>query len=425
MVSWIFLSFTVIAALLAYNVWYPAYAPGKRAVASFLFGWLTGELALHAIAFQVLVTLFFVYSGVLRSWSGILGLGILLVTWVGLWRAYWASSSAGTVIEQALSQGLGPGYQEEIRGGQRPSFDNHIDWKPIVQPFPIRHPEVERIRNLKYTRAAGLDLRLDVYRRRSHPNKCPVLLQVHGGGWCLGSKNEQGVPLMVHMARHGWACVSVDYRLSPHATFPDHLVDIKRSIAWIHEHGEEYGLDPAYIVVTGGSAGGHLSALTALTPNAPEYQPGFEDVDTRVQGCVPFYGVYDFTDRYHTLRNGDLLRLLEKRVMKASREEAPEAYEKASPIAQVRADAPPFLVIHGDHDTLVPVAQARHFVSALRNVSQSPVLYAEVPGAQHAFEIFPSLRTAQVVQGVERFLAWLHSRYVAGENPTPAQGPAT
>src|SRR5690606_28814162 len=138
---------------------------------------------------------------------------------------------------------------------------------------------------------------LDLYRpqRRDHP--LPVLLQIHGGGWMTGDKRHQAGPLMNLLAANGWACVAANYRLSPAATFPDHIIDVKRAIAWIRVHGPEYGLAPGFIAVTGGSAGGHLAALAALTANDPEFQPGFEEIDTSVAACVPLYGVYDFLDR--------------------------------------------------------------------------------------------------------------------------------
>jgi acetyl esterase/lipase len=218
--------------------------------------------------------------------------------------------------------------------------------------------------------------------------------------------------LMLQMASRGWVCVSVDYRLSPHATFPDHLIDLKRAIQWIREHGAEYGANPDFVVATGGSAGGHLAALVALTANEPEYQPGFEPVDTAVQGCVAFYGVYDFTDRHRLHHHEGMTKLLEKQVMKASILEAPEAYAKASPMSRLHPEAPAFFVIHGALDTLVPVEEARHFCAALRQTARAPVVYAEIPGAQHAFELFPSLRSMFVIHGVERFLAYLYSQYV-------------
>jgi acetyl esterase/lipase len=277
----------------------------------------------------------------------------------------------------------------------------------------MRHPEVERTRNVTYATVGRTKLRLDVYRHRSRPARAPTLLQVHGGAWILGSKNEQGVPLMLHLAARGWVCVSANYRLSPRATFPDHLVDLKRALAWIRTHADDYGMDPDFVVVTGGSAGGHLAALVALTPNDPEYQPGFETADTRVEACVAFYGVYDFTDRHGVWKHGGLHRLLERRVMKSRRDAARDAWDKASPMSRVGRDAPPFFVVHGTHDTLVPVEEARRFSSMLTTASANPVVYAEIPGAQHAFEIFPSLRSTFVVHGVERFLAWVYSRHLA------------
>ncbi|MBL7660064.1 alpha/beta hydrolase, partial [Escherichia coli] len=93
----------------------------------------------------------------------------------------------------------------------------------------------------------------------------------------------------------GWICVAINYRHSPRNTWPDHILDVKRALAWVKAHISEYGGDPDFIAITGGSAGGHLSSLAALTPNDPRFQPGFEEADTRVQAAVPFYGVYDFT----------------------------------------------------------------------------------------------------------------------------------
>ncbi len=412
--SGFFLFLSLVGAWFTYNTYRPIYAPPRRAAFSFFTGWLTAELALHHIAWQAVATVLFIRGGALYAWPGKLGLLITIVSWIGLWRCYRRGRDAAPAVERALRDGLAADYREKILPELRVKFPADIDWKPIVLPFPTRHyPDVERIRDIRYTRVAGLNLKLDVYRHRSHPTNCPTLLQIHGGGWVIGTKNEQAIPLMLHLASRGWVCVSADYRLSPHATFPDHLVDLKRAIQWIREHGAEYGANPDFLVVTGGSAGGHLSALVALTANDPEYQPGFEQVDTSVQGCVPFYGVYDFTDRHGLWHHDALGELLEKRIMKASREEAPEAYAKASPLSRIHADAPPFFVIHGDLDTLASVEEARRFVAALRAVSRNPVAYAEIPGAQHAFELFPSLRSTLVIHGVERFVTYLYSRHRA------------
>jgi acetyl esterase/lipase len=421
---WLFLFVSLVGAWFTYNAYRPSYKPMRWAAVSFMAGWLTTELALHHIAWQVGITALFIWAGALHSWPGVLGLSISVVSWAALWRCYWRAREAEGLMEGALQNGLGASYTEEIDPKIAERFAPTVDWRQLLLPFYMRHPEVERIRNIPYTRAAGLTLKLDVYRHRGRPRGCPALLQIHGGGWVIGSKNEQGVPLMLQMASRGWVCFSVDYRLSPHATFPDHIVDVKHAIEWIRAHADEYGVDPGFVAVTGGSAGGHLAALAALTANDAMLQPGFESADTSLSACVPFYGVYDFSDRNSFYRNPGLQRLLESRVMKASRAEAPEAYDRASPLSRVRTDAPPFCIIHGDMDTLVPVDEARHFADALRKISTARVVYAEIRGAQHAFEIFPSLRTTFVIHGVERFLAHCYSRYLA-ERAAKTQPTAT
>jgi acetyl esterase/lipase len=418
LIPWLFLAASLWGAAFTLNAFRPLRG-ARRSVVSFFAGWLTTELALHHIAWQVAMTALFVWAGALATWPGWVGLGITLVSWAGLARCLTVARGAESVVASALDTGLGDAYGAAILPEVGERLAPRVDWRQLALPLPVRHPEVERTRDIVYARAGGIDLKLDVYRPRHRPTGCPTLLQIHGGAWILGSKNEQGIPLMVELASHGWVCVSADYRLSPRATFPDHLVDLKRAIRWIREHAAEYGADPDFLVVTGGSAGGHLAALVALTANDPEYQPGFERVDTSVAGCVAFYGVYDFADRHGVWGHAGLRRLLERHVMKAPLARAPEAWEKASPIARVRPGAPPFFVIHGTHDTMVPVAEARHFCEVLRQAG-APVVYAEIPGAQHAFELFPSLRSTFVIHGVARFLAWLYSRYLVARGPVRA-----
>ena len=147
---------------------------------------------------------------------------------------------------------------------------------------------------------------------------------------------------------------------------------IKRALAWTRAHAQEFGGDPNFIAVTGGSAGGHLSSLLALTANRPELQPGFEEVDTRVAACVPFYGVYDFLDRTRARAHAPMQGFLTRYVMPAAPEADPEVWDLASPIAQVCEDAPPFFVIHGTHDSLAVVEGAQHFVRALLRSAWPP-----------------------------------------------------
>lgn len=407
--SWLFLALSLWGAWFTYNALRPSWDSPRFAVVSFAAGWLTTELALHHFAWQAAATACFIYAGALASWPGQLGLVITLASWAGLLVVQRQAHVADAVIERALVSALGPDYRQQILPGLGEKLVHHIDWRRVLVPFPIKRPDVEVVKNICFNDECPVKLQLDVYRSAERKTGCPVLLQIHGGGWIIGDKREQALPLMNQMAAAGWVCVTANYRLSPAATYPEHLIDCKRALAWIREHVHEYGGDPDLVVVTGGSAGGHLAALVALTPNDAEYQPGFEQADTRVRGCVPFYGVYDFVNRSQTWRHDGLQGVLEERILKSSLENSREAWDRASPVTHASGEAPPFFVIHGESDTLVPVPEAREFVKALREKSREPVAYAELPGAQHAFEIFPSVRTIHTVNGVHRFLAWLES----------------
>ena len=240
----------------------------------------------------------------------------------------------------------------------------------------------------------------------------PVLLQVHGGGWTIGTKDQQGLPLMQHLAAKGWVCVAINYRLAPRDAFPAQVIDVKQAIAWIKDNIAAYGGDPDYVAITGGSAGGHLAALAALTADDKEWQPGFEDADTSVQAAVPHYGVYDFagsTGLKNAVKMRD--RFLAPRILQTRWAKHPELFEAALPILRITPDAPDFFVLHGTYDSLVEVEQARLFVEKLRETSKRTVVYAELTGAQHAFDVFQSIRSSHVVHAIDRYLHWHWNQY--------------
>ncbi len=295
----------------------------------------------------------------------------------------------------------------------------------LLYPLPRPARSVTVVRNIDYAGDGTRAHRLDVIRRRiDPPTGAPVLVYIHGGAWVIGDKREQGLPLLHELARRGWVTVTINYRLSPRATWPDHLVDCKRALAWVRAHIADYGGDPGFIAVSGGSAGGHLCSMVALTPGDPAFQPGFEDAPTTVDACVPFYGVYDMTAGRGTSHyDKGLMTLLERRVFKRRYDDEPGVFEEASPLRRVNGDAPPFFVVHGTHDTLVPVAEARRFVEALRAVSHAPVLYAELPYTQHAFDVLPSVRSAHAVAAVVRFLEGVRFRSRVGSAGDPPAQP--
>ncbi len=409
-VSWWYFAVSLWGALFTVVALRPPRRPAPVAGVAFFAAWFATELAIVHLSWQLVATLVFIAFGALEHWPGWAGLAVTLVSWIGLVSVVTAAQRTRQVFNDALDDGLGPQWRDRVEPGDATEVPVGIEWTRVWLPFHFKRPGVERVRDLQYVDDGRRRHRLDVYRRPGAPGGAPVLLQIHGGAWVVGSKEQQGLPLVYHLASRGWVCVAINYRLSPKATWPDHLVDCKLAIKWVRDHIAEFGGDPDYIVVTGGSAGGHLTAMVGLTPNDPEFQPGFEHVDTHVRAMVPFYGVFDWRDRLGIRgRRDPLRRLLERRVVKRTRDDVPEVFDKASPLSRVRADAPPALVVHGTLDTLAPVEEAREFVRALRQVSNAPVVYAELRGAHHAFEIFHSIRELHTVAGVDQFLAWLLS----------------
>jgi acetyl esterase/lipase len=402
LVSIIGACFTVSALMRMRHLWF-------FVMPYFMAAWLTSELALHHIAWQAVATVVFVSLGALQAWPGVLGLVITLASWVGLAIAYRRALGSDATVRAAL-EGL-VDYQ---------TLASVAPPKPRINPFRMRHPEAERIANIPYGDVLpgdkGRRNLLDIHRPAVGGERLPALLQIHGGGWVMGEKEQQALPLMNHLASRGWICFAMNYRLSPRATFPDQIVDVKRALKWIRTHGVAYGADPGFICVTGGSAGGHLAALAALSENDPSFQPGFEDADTSIAASVPFYGIYDLLDRNGLRGNMSMTSFLQRVVLKCSPEANPELWGNASPLTRVHVDAPPFLVIHGSHDSLAFVEEARVFVDALREKSRGPVAYAEFPGAQHAFDLFHSVRSAQAVRLTTAFLEHIHTAYRAGES---------
>ena len=396
---------SVIAALTANALRPPRNQ--RAGVPSFVAGWLFGETAPQMLALTAIDAATHLTRGRRQGFRAKAGLALAGASALGLAHMIRQSRQVQDGFEDALVDGLGVDYVEQLDEVPDPA-DLATPWRRLARPFSFKDDGVRVISNLPYSEA-GKRGHLDIYLPAGEDaiKDAPVLLQVHGGAWTLGAKEHQGRPLMNRMAATGWVCVAINYRLSPRDPWPAHIVDVKRAIAWIKDNIADYGGDPDYLTITGGSAGGHLTALAALTPGEPLFQPGFEDADTSVQAAVPFYGVYDFAGSTG-LGNAIGMRdgFLGPRVMQTTWDDSPELYEAASPILRITADAPDFFVIHGELDTLVAVDQARLFVTELRRTSQKSVVYAELPGAQHAFDVFHSIRSAHAVRAVDRYLTW-------------------
>ncbi len=367
-----------------------AVAPPPRSrilgLASWL-GMLVNELPFIALYWLVASTVLAFAQGVVANPIGYVALGLGVLTLLGLVMVVRRGAQARPVTERALRDGL----HVEPPSRRAPLA------RVLFAPFAVRRRDVERLANIRY----GADRRnmLDVYRHRSRPTGAPVLVYLHGGGYFSGRKNREARLLLYRMASRGWVCVSANYRLLPGARWPDPLVDAKRVIAWVREHGRDYGADPAVLVMSGSSAGGHMASIAGLTPNDPASQPGFESADTSVTAVVGLYGYYG--SYYSDMR-------------------APGA-PPSTPIGYARPDAPPFFMAHGDRDTVVGVSGARELAARLREVSASPVVYVELPGAQHAFDLFVSLRFAAVVDGAETFLDGIRGGAPSGKGIREAQ----
>jgi acetyl esterase/lipase len=393
-----------------------AYRPIRReplTIFSFALSWLPNELALQTIVLQMVATVLFVVFGALDGWAGWLGLALAVVGWIGLVGLGVAGLRATDVTAAALAEVRSDAFPVP---GER-TLPTWGRWWRVSRGIPVGSRAIRATRNLDYWGDGQRRHRLDVYRSRlAPPGRAPVMVYVHGGGWVIGDKREQGKPMMFELVARGWVCVAINYRLSPKATWPDHIVDVKRALAWVKEHVGEYGGDPEFVAISGGSAGGHLCALAALTAGDPVFQPGFEGADTSVQAAVPFYGVMDLTSdpEGSAVFGPGLVEMLEKTVMKVKEADHPEVFRDASPTYRVQPDAPPFFVLQGTNDTLVPVETARRFVARLRAVSRSPVAYAEFPLAQHAFDVLASLRTQASTSAVGDFLDGARAARAAG-----------
>jgi acetyl esterase/lipase len=334
--------------------------------------WLTfviNEQPFLAFFWLFLLTAETFVAGDLTSPGGEIGVATAVLTAAGLAVLVRRALRAGPVLDRALADEL----------GVTPPARRRRPVSRILLPFLVRRGDVARVKDLPYGDAGKRNL-LDVYHHRGRPaGGGPTLIFLHGGGFRSGHKNREGRAMLNRLASEGWVCVSANYRLGPEARFPDPLVDVKKVIAWVRAHVGEYGGDPGTVFVAGSSAGAHLAAMAGLTANDPGFQPGFTAADTSVSGVICFYAY--------------LGRL-------GGPQDA-----VSSPADRLHPDAPPFLVIHGDQDSSTLVEDTREFVTSLRAVSRRPVVYAELPGAQHTFDLLHSIRYTQVITAVSSFAA--------------------
>ncbi|KAG0209111.1 hypothetical protein BGX28_000128 [Mortierella sp. GBA30] len=293
-------------------------------------------------------------------------------------------------------------------------------WQQLLNPFhwprdcTIHHniPYWTQEEQLNAQRADGwesvAEMTLDIYRPNSVQggDERPVLFYVHGGGWTAGSKQLVG-PILTEMIYHEWIVVSVNYRLSPKAGYPTQLIDCKRALRWVKDEIRTFGGNPDNIIVAGDSAGGHIAAMVALTANQPEYQPGFESVDTAVQGCLGLSPILDLADVENYSNHDSRSRFIRDVAKRQGSSESAENLKfltEHSPRFRIKSSGVPFLIVHGDTDTLVPVQHARTFVNEFRNTCSAPIDYLEIPGGHHCFHLISSPRSWYTVISAGQWL---------------------
>jgi acetyl esterase/lipase len=245
-------------------------------------------------------------------------------------------------------------------------------------------------RGLKITRDVAYGelsaQRMDIYALADHCEPKPILIHIHGGAWVTGKKGQMGRPLVHDMAQRGWLVCDIEYRLGPEHRYPAMIVDVLSAIHWIKTNAGQYGGRGDFVVLTGGSAGGHLTALAGLMSAAQRRE--YVDGDTSVQAIAPFYGRYDFLDRFDIIKDPKIVEFTENKVMPGTVAQVGEAlWRQASPIDHVGPHMPSCLIVHGSSDCLIDYKEAEAFVSAQAALATNDFEFLLVPGAQHAFDL--------------------------------------
>jgi acetyl esterase/lipase len=242
-------------------------------------------------------------------------------------------------------------------------------------------------KNLSYVTQGSPSQILDLYAPKKAKN-VPLIVWIHGGAFLFGSKEGFPVePVPLHLLLEGYAVASINYRLSPDAKFPAQLEDCKAAIRWLRAHGDEFGIDPDRIGVWGASAGGNLAALVGATDGMRDFDVGENlGYSSRVQAVCDFYGPTDFLQMdTHRLPDGQVHNAPdspESKLVGGPIQNNPDKVRRVNPITYVDKNAPPFLIVHGVLDRLVPFNQSELLVTALKAAGAS-VEFHPVEGGGH------------------------------------------
>jgi acetyl esterase/lipase len=277
-------------------------------------------------------------------------------------------------------------------------------------------------RDVTYAEIGGRPLRLDLYLPQTDDGALPLIVWIHGGGWQAGDKSQCRPALA--MLQRGYAVASIEYRLSGEATFPAQIEDCKAAVRWLRGNAARLGIDPAKMAAWGSSAGGHLAALLGTSGDVADLEGRVGehlDQSSRVQAVCDYYGPTDLIQFVGTRgyeRHASPMSPESKLLGGAVLEDRPRA-ERANPIAYVSADDPPFLIVHGDADPVVPLNQSELLDAALRKAGVETTLIV-LRGALHGG---PEFTATELLDRVEAFFAQ-HLRGAPDRN-TAKSTPAT
>ena len=416
MVTFLFIFWTLGSVFLTLNVFRPlakrSNSSFRAIIVSFVLSWLVGDLLPQWIILNAGILLIFSFSDIFSQPLGWGGLLVHLSGWIILMLRLWILLNLPERLEHKMEEQLGVQWQMIYPQPPAPRNILEVDWQCWFNPSTvIDDPRIQIIRDQVFYKEAGVQLKLDIYRPRNTKKKHPGILQIHGGAWITGNKRQASF-LMARMAARGWVCFSVSYRFSPEIVFPEHLIDIKRALRWIRNNAEEHGLDPDFIIATGGSAGGHLAAMTALTQNRAEFQPGFEKMDTSIQGCVPIYGVFNFRDPFDEQTPFPAKAGVLEMLCGGTPETQPDRYQQITPANWISGNTPPFLLIQGETDALISTTDTQEFWEDLQAHKVTDSAFLCLPLVEHAFDIFPSLTAQCIVPTIERYLIMLHENHL-------------
>jgi acetyl esterase/lipase len=253
--------------------------------------------------------------------------------------------------------------------------------RQAYETAPQTPPGVRLYKDLSYLPNGHQRQKLDLYVPENRSGPMPLIVWIHGGAWMHGSK-KYCLPLP--WTRKGYLVASIDYRLSQDARFPAQIKDCKAAVRWLRIHAKEYGIDSHRLVAWGDSAGGHLASLLGTAGDVPEWELGLLSVSSRVQVVINWYGRADLTRVSADPTWADSPSAL---LLGGHGKDVAELAKKASPILHVSKDDPPFLIMHGSMDSLVPLRQSQSFARALKEAGvESRLVILE--GAGHGGEEF-------------------------------------